>query len=397
MRKKFTIVLVIILFIALGIACYLAIDKIYGKKNTDNSVTNIGKSNEVVNVTDDEEDDEEKDKTTNIEVVPTMQDKISADSAWCATFQLVWNDLKDELVGQDIVFNPQIEMVKNLNKEEFNKDMISDEYYYINWGLKTLKLKEEIEKGIKEKFNQTSDILDKFDWSEEGLNDEDNPDLSKYFFYTMLYREFEFPKVFDVLDNGKFGKKYNDVEYFGIDDSSEKILDEQIDVLYYDSEDDFAVVLNTKSGDEVIVSKGADGKSFGEIYDNVATKSEEYEGSKHFEGIDKFKMPKLDFNVLREYKELENKEFSAADGDAVKIAKALQSIKFTIDEKGGKIKSEAAVSVEKSSMAIGQERPEPRLFYVDDTFTIFLKEEDRDVPYFAARVDDITKYQDSNK
>lgn len=55
-------------------------------------------------------------------------------------------------------------MATNLNKESFTEDMISDSYYFKVFGPKTIKLKEEIVNGIKEKFNQTSDILDDFDW-----------------------------------------------------------------------------------------------------------------------------------------------------------------------------------------------------------------------------------------
>ena len=36
---------------------------------------------------------------------------------------------------------------------------------------------------------------------------------------------------------------------------------------------------------------------------------------------------------------------------------------------------------------------EPRYFYVDDTFTIFLREKGQSLPYFAGRVEDITKFQ----
>ena len=34
-----------------------------------------------------------------------------------------------------------------------------------------------------------------------------------------------------------------------------------------------------------------------------------------------------------------------------------------------------------------------REFYIDDTFAIFLMEEDKDTPYFAAKINDITKFQ----
>ena len=55
-------------------------------------------------------------ETEGVMVVPTMQDKIDADSSWCATFELVWNDMKNEVVKNDIVFEPQEEYAKNLKK-----------------------------------------------------------------------------------------------------------------------------------------------------------------------------------------------------------------------------------------------------------------------------------------
>ena len=90
-------------------------------------------------------------ETKEVAVVPTMRDTISKDSTWCGTFQLVWNDMKNEVVKQDVVLTPQEKMAENLNKEEFTQDMISDEYYYKTYGLKTLELKKKIEDGIKEK------------------------------------------------------------------------------------------------------------------------------------------------------------------------------------------------------------------------------------------------------
>ena len=34
-----------------------------------------------------------------------------------------------------------------------------------------------------------------------------------------------------------------------------------------------------------------------------------------------------------------------------------------------------------------------RYFYVNDTFALFLKESNKDKPYFALKVDDISKFQ----
>ena len=324
-----------------------------------------------------------------IEVVPTMDDIIMSDTSWCATFQLVWNDLKNEVVKQDIKMSPQPEIVDNLNKESFTEDMLSDEYYYKIYGPKSPSLKAEIEKGIKEKFNQTSDILDDFDWSEKATTESDP---KRYFFYTMLYREFEYLYEFDKLDNGNFGKN-TDVEYFGIDSNSNEELRSNIRVLYYNSKEDFAIVLKTKNNDEVIMVKSPEGNTFNQIYENMNKKTQESTSSSYMKEEDYFKAPKLKFNVKKDYVELAGKIFATADGDALEIAKALQTVQFEIDEKGGKVKSEAAIDV-KDGLAIDPgAKPKPRYFYLDDTFALFLREEGKDMPYFAARVEDITKYQ----
>lgn len=332
-----------------------------------------------------------------ITVVPTMNDTITADSSWCGTFQLVWNDMKNEVVKKDVIFNPQLDMVKNLNKEDFNETMLSEDYYYKIYGLKSLALKEQIENGIKEKFNQTSNILNDFNWSESELDNPNNPNVRRYFFYTMLYRKFEFLQEFDKLDNGKFGNKYKDVQYFGIDENTENSVGNQITVLYYNSKDDFAIIVNTKTDDEVIFCKSPNGSNFNEIYENMNNESNKYTGSRSFKNVDEFKAPNLEFDEKKEYTELANKEFKTADPyyDTAEIQKAIQTIKFSLDEKGGEIKSEAAIDMTASvtSVVSKPKADEPRYFYVDDTFAIFLREKGKTKPYFAGRIDDITKFQ----
>ena len=330
--------------------------------------------------------------TKGITIVPTMDDKITTDSSWCATFQLVWNDMKNEIVKTDVVFNPQLEMVENLNKESFTEDMLSDEYYFKIYGFKNLELKEKIQKGIKEKFNQTSDILDDFDWNNDALDDPTSSDIRRYFFYTMLYREFEYKSKFSVLDNAKFGE-YEDIKYFWVNKNSKEAVRKQIEVLFYNSKNDFAVKIKTKDNDEFIFYKNPEGETFKEIYDSMTKKTNEYEESRDFSEKDFFMAPILSFNVKREYKELENKKFNTADGNIAVIEKAIQSIKFSLDETGGKVKSEAGVDSWKTTSMAGEEKT--RYFNVNDTFALFLKEETKDVPYLALRVDDITKYQNN--
>ena len=328
-------------------------------------------------------------QTKGVEVVPTMLDPISKDSAWRGTFQLVWNDMMDEIVGGDVIFTPQIAIANNLNKQQFSKDMISSEYYYKKYGLKTLELKEEIEKGINKKFNQKSDILEKFDWSNDGLD----KDGTRYFFYSMLYRKFEYLKEFEELETDTFGEDYDDVKYFGFYDTEDKEVRNQIKILYYNSEEDFAISIQTKSNDEVIFYKNPKGDNFEQIYENMLKLAEDYTGDTELSAEDEFRAPYIDVYVEKEYEELQNKCFKTNDPKypEATIIKAIQSIQFSLDEKGGEVKSEAAIDMEKNSAA----RPSDDIKYlfVDATFALFIREKGKEKPYFAAKVEDIDKWR----
>ena len=215
----------------------------------------------------DKKSEKKLEKTDGLVTVPSLEDEIETDTIWCGTFQLIWNDLKNDLAKQDIVFNPQSKIAENLNKETFTTKDISDKYYYKKIGVPTIELKQEIEKAIKEKFDEKSDILDDFNW--DGKTKED------YFLYALLKKEFQFKTVFDEFENGKF-KEYENIKYFGVRKNSDYEKRNQITVLYYDSPENFAIKLKTKQEDEVILCKNPDGKTFNEIYKNIGEQEQNF-------------------------------------------------------------------------------------------------------------------------
>ena len=79
--------------------------------------------------------------TEGVTTTLTLEDEIQDDTIWCGTFQLIWNDLKNDLAKQDIVFNPQLKVVENLNKETFTTKELSEASYYKKIGTPSLKLK----------------------------------------------------------------------------------------------------------------------------------------------------------------------------------------------------------------------------------------------------------------
>ena len=335
----------------------------------------------------------------NLHVLTSIDDKIVGDSMWCWTFQLVWNDMVNEVVKKDVVFTPQLEIVKNLNKQTFTNKQLSPGSYYSKFWLLTLDLKEEIENGIKENFNETSDILDQWaGWSNVPQSDDfyEWERIKKYLFYAMLKKKFEFDNVFDQLHNWKFANKYNNIKYFWIDKSSSSKLYKQVYVYYYNSDSDFAVALKTKEWEDVILARWIWWNSFMDVYNNILKKDKKYEWNHYFAEDDYLKVPELKVKTINEFLELENKIFYPMENDVICwIEKALQSIELKLDKELWEIKSEAWIAMWWESMWISDKPPkvEHRYFYFDKPYVMFLKESDKDLPYFAAQISDITLFQ----
>lgn len=314
-----------------------------------------------------------QEKSLELTTVPTFTIESEAENkVWVGTFELVWNVLMDEIVKGPVNFiGGNSSLVDELNKQNFKADMISDNSYYTAHGVMTTDFKTTIENALKEKFNETSDILDTLNWNSKN-----------YLVYAMLKKDFEFINAFDVLKAQKFGKNRTKVQYFGIDKNSKAGLRDNLRVLFYNGKNDFAVKVYTKENDKIILYRTNDNKSFEALYNDVLSKSENYEGARTFTKKDELKVPNLKFKTNHEYSELAGKTIENTD---FTIDSALQTIDFNMNNKGVELKSEAAL-IMKMSMPI-PELEEARNFYFDDTFVLFLVEKDK--PYFALRVKDV--------
>ena len=357
-------------------------------------------NNEIHNENDDEKFDNNEKSTIkeneDLLVVPTMLDEIKNDSAYCPTFQIVWNELSDYFCdGKKVeMLNGTNSLIENLNERTFEKTDLSDDYYYVKVGKSVLSVKKEIEDGIKDKFNETSDILDMVAWVDDSGEDFNIDAYEKYVFYSMLKREFTFNEPFDVINENGIFKDFTNVKYFGINSDSDSKLRDQVDVLFYEDYNNHSVLLNTKQGDEVILLRVSDNsfKNFDEVYKYLEIKTNEFEGEREFVKDDELTVPNIKFDVLKKYNELIGKTFNSNEGVIREISDALQTIRFEIDNEGGKIKSEAIIAVKMSAIILPREK---RNFSYDDTFYLMLKENGKDKPYFMVRVDNIELFQEA--
>lgn len=365
---------------------------------------NSGDANIVNNKLDDEKDDKQIEDEENrpieenedLLVVPTVLDEIKNDSAYCPTFQIVWNELSDYFCGGKSVemLNGTNTLIDNLNERTFEKTDLSDDYYYVKVGKQVLSVKKEIEDGIKDKFNETSDILDMINWINDSGENFNIDAYEAYVFYSMLKREFTFNEPFDVIDeNGTFND-FTNVKYFGINSDSDNKLRNQVNVLFYEDYDNHSVLLNTKQGDEVILLKTSDDsfKNFDDVYKYLENKTNKFDGEKEFTEDDTLKVPNIKFDVLKKYNELIGKTFNSDDGKSREISEALQTIRFEIDNEGGKIKSEAIIAVKTLAIIAPEEK---RNFNYNDTFYLMIREKGKDKPYFMVKVDNINLFQEN--
>lgn len=362
--------------------------------------TNIVNNNELDKEKDNEQIEDEQNKpikeSEDLVVVPTILDEIKNDSAYCPTFQIVWNELSDYFCGGKPVemLNGTNTLIDNLNERTFEKTDLSDDYYYVKVGKQVLSVKKEIEDGIKDKFNETSDILDMVEWVDDSGENFDIDAYEAYVFYSMLKREFTFNEPFDVIDeNGTFND-FTNVKYFGINSDSDNKLRNQVNVLFYEDYDNHSVLLNTKQDDEVILLKTSDDsfKNFDEVYKYLENKTNKFDGEKEFTEDDTLKVPNIKFDVLKKYNELIGKTFNSDDGKSREISDALQTIRFEIDNEGGKIKSEAIIAVKTSAIIAPEEK---RHFNYNDTFYLILREKGKYKPYFMVKVDNMNLFQEN--
>ena len=295
-------------------------------------------------------------KNHNVTFNPTYQstlDEHTVNNLWIGTLDLAWKDL-EEKVGGRIELEENIDIANELNNSNFSKEMLDENDYTIN---------------------VTRTVTN-------GYNIE-----------TKLNKNLSFWYPFDNFNNDynyTFGKDGTDyIKDFGINNASKEELNQNVEVLFYNGNNDFAVLLNTKEGDEIILYRTDENKSFNEYYEDIKNKKGNYNGSTTFEENDELLVPYVNVNGTVAYNELADKIIKNTNG--MYISNVMQDVNFNLNESGCNMKSHATMTTE--YLSVGS-----RYFWFRDTFIIFMKEENSNMPYFALKVDnqDILEKKDES-
>jgi len=297
---------------------------------------------------------------------------------WCGSFQLVWNEVCS-LIGEDLHFEGEPGMVGVLNKKSFTKEDIDDESYIAVAGFVKDDIFEKIDKALEEKFKGQA--------SPKCLPDKSlTPRPQDFVAYSYMFKNLEFEVPFERLSEPLV---FDDVEVpcFGFGEFKKKhaSMYPQVLILDYEDQNSFVIELKTKSkNDRVILAKVQAGKTLGAT---ITTVQQRAAGDPVEPSVgDELRVPKLNFDVTREYVELRGLRLVTENPDVAKdlqILSAIQNTRFLLDEKGVRLRSESHIS----GGCAAVEPPPKHVMVFDKPFLIMLQIADAKTPYFALWVD----------
>ncbi len=290
----------------------------------------------------------------NITMNPSYQstlDENTINNLWVGTLDLAWKDLEEKIGLNKIELEGEMPQIANdLNESTFSKEMLNPNDYKIN-----------VERTV----------------------------TNGYKIDATLNKELNFLESFDNFNDYKwtFGNSEEYIKYFGINNASLEKMNKNVEILFYNKlnngsllSDDMAIKLKTKEGDEIILYRTDDKKSFDEYYEDIKAKTKNYKGRTEFSEDDELRVPYVKVNGMINYNQLYDKKIKNSKG--LYIYDVIQNVNFNLNEKGCNLSSKATMVTE--YMGIGQDT---KYCYFQDTFIIFMKEANSDKPYFALKVD----------
>lgn len=313
---------------------------------------------------------------------------------WCGTFQIAWDKLKNNIIGEPIQLIGVEDLDDRLNNNEFSPENLVPGSYYATAGFVKNGIIEQIQKEMANRF--PSEPTPVFDIAYRTL-----PLASAAYAFLSVNAGFKYPfytnnKKFTFQDsNGTFTDIISFCDRAEISNPNTKKVREQVEVLYYeygqqDSSDTFAVDLCKYTDPyQVVLVLMTQRQTLSETLNEVQKKISEFKRDPAYDVLNKLRpidsliVPDVLYKLTHHFTELEDKFFEARD---YFIFEAMQMVDFSLSRTGVILKSEARIGA-----AGGIPPPQieqPRHFHFDRPFLIYVKKRGPDYsPFFVMWVD----------
>jgi hypothetical protein len=299
---------------------------------------------------------------------------------WCGTFQLAWNEICT-LLGEDIHFQRnEPPLVAALNRKDFTRTDLDNACF--------VALADYVKNGIYEKI--PVELRKKFGGAANPRflpQKENAPRPTDIVAYAYLFKNLQFANPFEKIDKPLQFSGRN-FPCFGIDEKFKNGQDKlfgQVSILFYRDRNDFAVELKTKSAeDRLILAKIPPETTLAKTIEKFNERANADKSQTAGVG-DVLMVPKFNFDITRYFQELEDSPLALTkSNNDLQITAAVQNVRFQLDEKGVRLKSESHISIGCSAS------PPPKINHwliFDKPFLLILQRADSKVPYFALWVE----------
>ncbi len=313
-------------------------------------------------------------------------------NVWCSSFQLSWNEMKDNVIKEPINVLGAEELSQGLNNsKQKNSDLSKDSYYAVAG---------KVSEGIIEKIKV--DMAGRF--PSVQLPQFNPLDVLIAYSYIETYLKFTQPFIQNekaLIFTDSLGN-ITSVKSFGVWEGllhKNKPLCKQIEVLYCKLDENYNVIefaldlCKDTQPYQVVVSIIEPKESLELTFNELQAKIRDFDSNseneylKEFSDIDILKVPEMFWRITHHFKELEDKSLLNPEFRGMPISTAMQVVNFRLDRSGVILKSQSVLSI-----AGG-----PKEFIFDKPFLIYLKKRDVEQPFFVMWIDNaelLTEFED---
>jgi hypothetical protein len=319
----------------------------------------------------------------NTVIVPTLDTPtpVNKNVIWCSSFQLAWNDLKNNTIGEglNLIGSEEISNRLNLVKQSPN-DIHDTDYYSASGFVKdgiTKKIQEQMLKLFPEEPRQQFPLM--------------SPESIVAFSYLQAEIKFKIP-FFENDSILVFKSSLNrsaEITSFGIrekDAGTNLKLRDQIDILLYEEHQSkvppsFAIDLSKYTQPyQLVIAMVEPNENLAQTIECLRTKISEFQQRRSdfkFYENDVLLVPNMFWKITHRFSELEGKYLANEGFKQYLLGLAEQMIKFRLDRTGAKLKSIAKIII----------WAKPRYFVFDRPFLLYMKKRDANHPFFVMWVD----------
>ena len=281
---------------------------------------------------------------------------------WCATFQMAWDKLKQDIIGEPIQVLGAEELAKRLNGAPFPTSSIEEKSYYATAGFVKNGILEQIRKDMAKRFpHEPAPIPDKQYTTQSNI-------IAAYAFLNVSI-EFEQPFYtyrgeFAFADSA--GKGTAVTAFCGHSakpDSNMERVRNQVEVLYherghYSEDDQFAVDLSRQTQPyQVILARMPRCGTFAEntkiLRERIAAfeRNPDHETRRKLRPGDSLIVPDVLYRLTHHFDDLLGKHLVNPKWADIFISEAMQRIDFTLSRTGVTVRSWSFFAATESSIS----------------------------------------------